>query len=76
MYFYVYDFFCIILRVWYLQRPDEDTGSQGTGVTEGSELPRGCWKLNARAASARNHQTTSPALVNGYFWRSGFLHLK
>jgi hypothetical protein len=31
---------------WWLWRPEESTGSPRTGVTDGCELPCGCWGLN------------------------------
>lgn len=34
------------LHVWYLKRPEVGLGFPETGVTDGCELPCGCWELN------------------------------
>ena len=50
---------------WYPQRPEEDIGSPGTGVTDGCEPPCGSWKLNLgpldSTAIACNCWAISPA---------------
>lgn len=33
-------------HVWWLWRSEKGTQSLETGVTEGQELPHGCWELN------------------------------
>ena len=32
------------VQVWCPQRPEEGTRSPGTGVTDGCDLPYGCWE--------------------------------
>lgn len=34
------------LQAWCLWSPEEADRSPGTGLTDGCELPRGCWELN------------------------------
>ena len=46
----------------------EGTKSCGTDITDGCELPCGCWELNlaplGRAATALNHRAISLALYH------------
>ena len=35
------------MHAWYLRRSEEGIGSLGIEVTDGTELPGGCWELNS-----------------------------
>lgn len=63
------------MSVWYPPRPEEGTESPGTELTGGCELLCGSWEPNlgpsARASSASNHPSTSPAPGNGDFELTG-----
>lgn len=46
MYVCPHEFMCT-LCVQGLWRPEEDIRVSGTGVSDSSELPYGCWELNS-----------------------------
>lgn len=39
------------MYVWGLWKLEEGSGSPGTGVMEGCELPHGCWELGTQVLS-------------------------
>ena len=46
--FYMYGCFaCMYVCTVWVQRSEEEVGSSGTGVTDGCELPCGCWEPNS-----------------------------
>lgn len=54
------------LQAWCLWSPEEADRSPGTGLTDGCELPRGCWELNRGPVEGQRVLLTadiSPALT-------------
>jgi len=57
---------------WHPQRPEEGVESSGSGITDGRELPYGCWELNLSPLEEQSMFLTmepsiSPALPTYHF---------